>query len=277
MGCGRIRKPLLDGWNPLVEGQLKNLRMGALLLAPGRAFRLATSDRECACVLIQGDCNVSLGGTRQERLGPRRNPFEDPPQAVFVSKEDTLTVTALQPSLLGLATAPAERKTAAAVLRVPEIGGGKRGAGNWEREVRFVCWSDNTDGNMLMAGETVTPSGNWSTIPPHRHQFDLPDEEVPYEEIYFFRFSKPQGFGLAWQFDDEGGMDQAWSLRDHDALYMSEGYHPVACAPGADLYHLTFICGPRRMSRARIHPDFRFLLEQENLENPYAKQFAKNR
>jgi len=111
---------------------------------------------------------------------------------------------------------------------------------------------------MLISGETLTPSGGWSTIPPHRHQYFEDGEEVPYEEIYFFQFSKPQGFGMAWQFNDEGTMDQAFSLRANDALYMSEGYHPVACGPGAELYHLTFISGPYRMSRSRIHQDFQF-------------------
>src|SRR5690625_6238904 len=93
-------------------------------------------------------------------------------------------------------------------------GGGLRGVDNWERTVRFVCWSDNTEGNMLMAGETCTPSGNWSTMPPHRHQYDILDKEVAYEEAYLFQFSKPQGFGLIWKFDEE--KDQAYSIRDGD-------------------------------------------------------------
>ena len=94
-------------------------------------------------------------------------------------------------------------------------------------------------------------------------------------EVYFFQFSKPQGFGLAWQFDDEGAMDQAFSLRTNDALYMSAGYHPTACGPGATLYHLTFMAGPHRMSKSRVHDDFRFLLDKNSMENPYGRQFVK--
>ena len=55
-----------------------------------------------------------------------------------------------------------------------DVKSGMRGADNWRREVRMVCWSDNTRGEMLLAGETCTPSGNWSTVPPHRHQYDVP-------------------------------------------------------------------------------------------------------
>ncbi len=141
--------------------------------------------------------------------------------------------------------------------------------------MRLVCWSDNTQGNQLIAGETLTPSGNWSTIPPHRHQYEIPGAEIPYEEAYFFQFSKPQGYGLIWQFDDEGEMDQAFSLRSNDLAYMGGGYHPTACGPGADLYHLTFIAGPHRKSMSNVHPDFRFLLDENNLENPYARQFTR--
>ena len=119
---------------------------------------------------------------------------------------------------------------------------------------------------MLQVAQCA-PSGNWSTVPPHRHQFDVEGEEVPYEEIYYFRFSRPQGFGLIWQFDDD--MDQAFSLKTNDAVYISRGYHPVACGPGAMLYQLTLMSGPRRISQASLHPDYRFLLEEKDLANQY--------
>jgi 5-deoxy-glucuronate isomerase len=230
-----------------------------------------------AFVLVRGDSDARLSGGISARLGPRDNPFDAPPYGLFVSREETVTFTAMAETLIGAGSAPAAVKMAPTVITPQQIGGGFRGVGNWSRQVRFVCWSDNTVGNFLIAGETVTPSGNWSTIPPHRHQFDIPGEEIPYEEVYFFQFSKPQGFGLAWQFDDAGTMDQAFSIKTNDALYMAAGYHPTACAPGATLYHLTFIAGPHRMSKSRVHDDFRFLLDEHCVENPYATQFVNTR
>jgi 5-deoxy-glucuronate isomerase len=207
-------------------------------------------------------------------LGPRRDPFSDAPSGIFITTREKATFTAKQMTLIGVGTAPAKNRTCSTIVMPDKVGGGRRGRGNWERDVRFVLWSDNTEGNMLIAGETVTPSGNWSTIPPHRHQYDIPGEEVPYEEIYFFQFSKQQGYGIAWQFDDEGEMDQAFSLKTNDVLYMDKGYHPTACGPGTALYHLTFISGPYRISRSKVHNDFQFLLEENNMDNPYAKQFV---
>jgi 5-deoxy-glucuronate isomerase len=271
-GCGRVRKPLDKGWTSFVETELTNLRVGTILLGPGESHTVETGDREFAFVLVRGRCGVQLSSGPQALLGPRANPFEHPPFGFFASKGETATFLAEEETLIGAGSSPAAAHHAPALVTPREVGGGVRGLGNWQREVRFVCWTDNTKGSSLIAGETVTPSGNWSTIPPHRHQYDNPSEEVPYEEVYFFQFSKPQGYGLAWQFNDDGTMDQAFSLRTNDALYMSSGYHPTACGPGATLYHLTFIAGPYRMSKSRVHDDFRFLLDENNLENPYAKQ-----
>jgi 5-deoxy-glucuronate isomerase len=121
----------------------------------------------------------------------------------------------------------------------------------------------------------VTPSGNWSTMPPHRHQYDIPGQEVPYEEVYCFQFTKPQGFGLVWQFDDEGRMDQAFSVKSNDVVFMDKGYHPVVCGPGASFYQVTLIVGPYRMSKSRVHEDYKFLLEESSIDNPYAGQYVK--
>ncbi len=273
--CGRIRKPLHKGWNSLVDGELTYLKTGALLLEKGDRYTLDTQEREYSLVLVNGECEVSIDGGESGILGPRANPFEDLPSAVLLTRDERVTLTAKQSSLIGVGSSPAARKMNSVIVTQDQVRSGKRGAGNWSREVRFVCWSDNTEGNLLMIGETVTPSGNWSTIPPHRHQYDIPGKEVPYDEAYFFQFSKPQGYGLAYQFDDAGDMDQAFSLKTNDSLYMGLGYHPIVCGPGTELYHLTFIAGPQRTSHSSVHKDFLFLLEENKMDNPFENQTKK--
>jgi 5-deoxy-glucuronate isomerase len=275
LSCGRARKPVGSGLTSIVGDELAMLRFSTLRLSPGDEFELTTGEREYAVVLIHGDAELGIGGGERFRLGPRANPFEDPPYAVFATREQSLSFRASAEVLFGLGSAPAAKLMKNTVITPELVKSGDRGAVNWSRHVRMVCWSDNTEGNLLIAGETCTPSGNWSTVPPHRHQHDIPGEEVPYEEIYFFQFSRPQGFGLTWQFDDEGKMDQAFSLRAGDALYMSGGYHPVACGPGSTLYHLSLMAGPYRMSRASVHKDYRYLLEESNLENQYRPEIKK--
>jgi 5-deoxy-glucuronate isomerase len=267
--CGRIRKEIHSGWTAITSGQLASLELAVLSLEAGEEFALDTGEREHAAVLIRGECQVALDRGLAVILGPRSDPFQAPPFALFVSREETVRFVARRPSLFGIGSSPATTKLANTVVTPAEVEAAIRGADNWAREVRKVCWSDNTAGNLLLASETCTPSGNWSTMPPHRHQVDEAGEEAAYEEVYFFQFSHPQGFGLTWQFDDEGEMDQAFSLKQNDALYHNQGYHPVVGSPGATLYHLSFMAGPQRISQARIHPAFRHLLQDRGMENQF--------
>lgn len=275
MSCGRVRKKAGTGFTMLVEKELEQLQVAQLVLKDGESFSMDTGEREYGFVLISGSCQYGIDGDISGLLGPRENPYEHLPHALLVTREQRIVFTALEDTVVGVGSAPADRETANRHITPAMVGGGTRGTGNWQREVRFVIWTDNSEGSRLLMGETVVPSGNWSTIPPHRHQYDIPGEEVPYEEAYLFHFSKPQGFGLAWQFDDEGKLDQSFSLKANDILYMDRGYHPVVCGPGASLYQLTLMAGPHRTSMSRVHDHFKFLLNENGMENPYAKQTVK--
>lgn len=266
---GRIRKSIGNGWTRLIDGELKNLQVSVLTLEAEETYSLQTAEREWAFVLIQGECNVHLDSGLTTLLGPRDNPFTELPFALFVSKGETMTFVARKKSVFGVGSAPAERKTSNTFVTPDKVDKAIRGAGNWAREMRKVCWSDNTEGNMLLVAETCSFSGNWSTMPPHRHQQAIPGVEAAYEEAYFFQFSHPHGFGLIWQFDDESGMDQAFSLKANDLVYVGHGYHPVVCAPGTTLYHLTLMAGPQRISLASVHPDYQYLLDEKGLANQF--------
>ena len=275
MACGRVRKKILNGWNNILVDELKGLKTAVLKMTPGSMYTIATGNLEYGLVLISGWCAFEIEGGIKGEIGPRKEPFHCPPYALMVTKEEKVVITAKEDSLIGVGMAPAEQKKSNKLITPDITGGGYRGKDNWSRLVRFVIWSDNSEGNCLMMGETVTPSGNWSTMPPHRHQYYIENEEVPYEEAYFFQFSRPQGFALGWQFDDDQEMDTAFSIKDNDTVYMDKGYHPVACAPGANLYQLTVMSGPFRVSRSRLHDDYRFILDENNMDNPYHKQNSR--
>ncbi len=269
MSCGRVRKGIDVGWTQIIDDELENLKMGVLNLPEGMSYSLKSGHMEYAIVLVYGECFIQVSDELEGVLGPRKDPFSHLASALFLSRDSECIIEAKKDSLIGIGQAPAKEKIEAKLISPNDVKVGHRGVDNWSREVRFVCWSDNTKGNLLIAGETVTPSGNWSTIPPHRHDYYKPGEEVPYEEIYFFQFSRPQGYGLIWQFDDDRNMDQAFSLKSNDAAYMSKGYHPTVCGPGSQLYHLTYISGPYRKSQSSVHKDYEFLLEQSNMDNPF--------
>ncbi|TVR90610.1 MAG: hypothetical protein EA428_07995 [Spirochaetaceae bacterium] len=101
--------------------------------------------------------------------------------ALLVSGDKTLRLTAKEHSRAIVASSPAVPSTRTQVIRPSDVCASKRGEQNWCRDVRLVCWSDNTQGEQLLIGETVTPSGNWSSVPPHRHQDFVDGDEGPLE------------------------------------------------------------------------------------------------
>jgi 5-deoxy-glucuronate isomerase len=275
MKSGRVRKELTPGYNRIIDGELKELTLGVILLSAGDTVGHELSELEHAIVLIYGCCSLTGPDGKSYAFGPRADPCTDKPYILFNPGGGEMTLTASEDSLVAVCASSVSSEAPVQYLPPDEIREGERGQDNWTRWVRLAAWSDNTEGNRLMIGETITPSGNWSTIPPHRHEQYEEGSEAPYEEAYFYRFSRPQGYGLVWQFDATTGMDQAFSVRNNDTIYIGGGYHPVVCGPGATLYHLTVMAGPYRQSMASLHPDFRFLVEEKGISNPFQNQEGK--
>ena len=80
--------------------------------------------------------------------------------------------------------------------------------------------------------------------------------------VHFFRFSRPDGFGVIWRFCNDGVMDQAYTLKSNDATYLGEGYHPIECGPGSVTYQLTAMAGEHRIPKACLHEGYRHLTEE---------------
>jgi 5-deoxy-glucuronate isomerase len=109
-------------------------------------------------------------------------------------------------------------------VRSEERGQGKL-EGTAHRIVRTAF--DGTDSaaeSELVVGEVVCLPGRWSSYPPHHH---------PQPELYYYRFSPPQGYGHA-----ECGED-VYKVREHDVLRIPPGQvHAQCAAPGYHMYYL---------------------------------------
>jgi 5-deoxy-glucuronate isomerase len=94
----------------------------------------------------------------------------------------------------------------------------------------------------------LTPGGNWSSYPPHKHDEDRPGEAV-LEEIYYFEVAAgPAGPGVAYQRvygHDRSGSDVLAEVATGDVVLIPDGWHgPSMAAPGYDLYYLNVMAGP---------------------------------
>ena len=73
-----------------------------------------------------------------------------------------------------------------------------RGQPGWQREVHDIV-AEAMPAQRLLVGETFNAAGQWSSFPPHKH--DGGDGEPALEEVYYYRFDRPDGFGFQGLYD----------------------------------------------------------------------------
>jgi 5-deoxy-glucuronate isomerase len=128
-----------------------------------------------------------------------------------------------------------------------------RGGGNATRRIVDVmppCFP----GDRLIAVEVYTPSGNWSSYPPHKHEVHNPPTEVDLDEIYYYRFQQPAAYALQRLYSSDGSRDTVVVARDGDAIVIRDGYHPVVAGHGYETYYLNFLAGSERSLANTIDP-----------------------
>ena len=123
-----------------------------------------------------------------------------------------------------------------------------RGADNCSRQVVNYAVANPVHTSRLLACEVLTPGGNWSSYPPHKHDEES-QVEHELEEIYYFEIRGDEhGPGMAFH-GTYGTPDRpihvAEMISNGDVALVPHGWHgPCAAAPGYDLYYLNVMAGP---------------------------------
>ncbi|MDN3240104.1 5-deoxy-glucuronate isomerase [Glycomyces tritici] len=215
-----------------------------LALSPGGTATFATGDAETLVLPLSGSCTVSCDGEVFEVRG-RRNVFSRVTDFVYVPRDAEATVTSASGGRFALPSAKCERRLPARYGPAEDVPVELRGSGQASRQVNNFCTPETFDADKLIACEVLTPGGNWSSYPPHKHD-EAKDGEAELEEIYYFELSGRDG--LAWQRvygTPERPIEVSESVRSGDVVVIPHGWHgPSAAAPGYDLYYLNVMAGP---------------------------------
>ena len=223
-------------------------------LAAGAPSSFSTEGRELCCVVLSGRADFTFAGREWPDVGRRSDVFEGPPYAVHLPPDGTLSVApTTEQAELALCWAPAERGVEPVLITPADVRVYSRGAGGTAREIRDVLMEDRPAAALLVT-EVLTPGGNWSSWPPHKHDTDDLPREAYLEETYYHRLRRPKGFGVQRVYTPDRSLDAVLRVGDGDVVLVPRGYHPVAAAPGCDLWYLNVMAGPVRRWAVSVDP-----------------------
>jgi 5-deoxy-glucuronate isomerase len=246
-----------QGLNALPYNPCRLLGFDLLFLADGERFASQTGKREVLAVILGGKATFEVGDKRFEKVGGRPNVFTGKPHSVYLPAGADCTITAEGAAQIGLTSAPSDLEIEPYVIAPAQVTSGVWGAANFKRYFNQILTLDgqpDLPARRLIVGETFTPSGNWSTYPPHRHEVDDLPREAFMEEMYFFKVSPSEGFGICRYYNDQG-VEENFTVRDNTILMAPTGYHTVVSAPGYITYYLWFLAGEHRVQAVTGDPD----------------------
>jgi 5-deoxy-glucuronate isomerase len=216
-------------------------------LAIGTRATFHTGDAEMIVLPLSGGCDVTCDDERVTLTG-RRSVFSRVTDFAYLPRDSSVIVRTPNGGRFALPCARAERKLPFRYGPAEAVPVELRGAGQASRQVNNFCTPESFDADRLIAVEVITPGGNWSSYPPHKH--DAPGaEESALEEIYYYEVAaSPVGAaGVGYQRvygHPDRPIDVCAEVRSGDVVLIPYGWHgPSMAAPGYDLYYLNVMAG----------------------------------
>ncbi|RST02215.1 5-deoxy-glucuronate isomerase [Streptomyces sp. WAC07149] len=212
--------------------------------------------------MVSGRGGVGEGPAGTFRLRGRVGVFAGPTDFAYLPRDAHAEISSEGGGRFALVGARCERRLAPRYGPAASVPVELRGAGQCSRQVHNFAAADAFDCDRLIAVEVLTPGGNWSSYPPHKHDEHQPGEESRLEEIYFYEIA-PHGDtpGVGYQRvtpSHAGKTDVLAEVRSGDVVLIPDGWHgPSIAAPGHDMYYLNVMAGPdaEREWLIRDHPD----------------------
>lgn len=216
-------------------------------------------DSETCLVLVSGKAHVKIDDKDWGALGERMTPFEGKPWSVYAPAGAHWRVEALSEVELAVCTAPGQGKLEARLIGPEQVHQEVRGKGSNTRHVTNILPEWEPAENLLVV-EVITPGGNSSSYPPHKHDEDNLPHESQLEEIYYHRIKPAQGFAFQRIYTEDGSLDETITVEDGDVTLVPKGYHPCAALHGYDLYYLNVMAGPKRIWKFHNQKEHEWLL-----------------
>jgi 5-deoxy-glucuronate isomerase len=248
-----------SGWDVVVDGSLPGwqhtgLRVGTVT---GQTLSLEANSNERIIFALEGkglhvEYSINGGEWQLADLRGRESVFHGTTDLLYVPLNTAVKISG--DGRVAVGEAPARNAKPARLITREEVPVFVRGAGRESRQVHNFGVPETLDADRFVVVEVIVPAGNWSGIPPHKHDTYVPGVESNLEEIYYFEAAQTRGasstnndpYGLLRVYaSDERVIDVLEEVRSGDVGLVPFGWHgPVSAAPGADLYFFNIMAGP---------------------------------
>jgi 5-deoxy-glucuronate isomerase len=222
-----------------------------LRIRAGATRAMHTGDFEAFVLPLAGGCSVRVDGETFALTG-RDTVFSRVTDFAYLPRDAEVELSSVDGCEAALPMARCANRLTARYGPAEDVPVEVRGAGQATRQVtNFGVPGVWEHADKLNACELITPPGNWSSYPPHKHD-EASECEVVNEEIYYFRIAGQDqvshardGFGLHRTYTADGELDENVAVGDGDVFLIPYGYHgPCVAAPGYPMYYLNVLAGP---------------------------------
>lgn len=249
-------------WETVVDASVPGWQYTGMRIADAadaKRFQLDAEPIERVVYLLAGDdLRVTyqapgMESPATESLAGRRSVFHGPADCLYLPPHTPATLETT--GRVMVVETPAVGEKPVHLQRAADVATLLRGGGRSTRQVHDFGGVDHLDANRMIAVEVIVPAGNWSGIPPHKHDTYVPGVESNLEEVYYFEAAvdrayrtdkptDPMGYFRGYP-SDERGFDELVEVRTGDVVLVPYGFHgPVAATPGYDLYFMNVMAGP---------------------------------
>jgi 5-deoxy-glucuronate isomerase len=236
-------------------------------LSAGSSWSFNSGENELAIVILSGKFSVTSNRGEWQAI-EREDVWTGAGTALYLPRGTEFTITAERDSEFAVTWVATDEDYDPWLIRPQDVPISVRGGDNVSRQINDLLPPGSAVHRLVLV-EVYTPSGNWSSYPPHKHDVHIEDEtgnliEADLEEVYFYKIDKPHGYAYQRVYTDQNSpMQQAGNPIDalvkaenNCAVLVPEGYHPVVSAPGYTTYYLNVLAGSAQSLANQDDPNF---------------------
>jgi len=248
-------------------------------LGAGKEWSFTSGENELAIVLLTGA--ISVRSTRGSWQGlERKDVWTSAATALYLPRGTDFTIATVRDSEFAVTWVPTNEDHEPWLIQPQDVSISVRGGDNVSRQINDLL-PPGSPVHRLVLVEVYTPSGNWSSYPPHKHDVHIEDEaghivEADLEEVYFYKIDKAEGYAYQRVYTDENSplqqagypIDALVKAQNNCAVLIPEGYHPVVSAPGYTTYYLNVLAGSAQSLANQDDPHYSWVKDTYQSVDP---------